>query len=225
MMAGKLNVDAIVFDFDGTLAPTNIDFAEMRRRILQHLRTWGLYQPGVEDGKYVLEIIAWGREQLSDQPANLARYCREAADILRQVELPCCQQAQPFAGVSETLDQLRAAGIKIGIITRNSRAGVGAVLDRHPLPYDVLLTRDDLAEVKPHPEHLQQALELLGVPSSRALMVGDHASDIQCGQAAGVLTCGVLTSKTTLEEFHRLGADMAFSDVPSLVAFILEHRP
>jgi len=181
MMAGILHLDAIIFDFDGTLAPTNIDFAEMRRRILEHLRAWGLYQPGVEDSKYVLELIAWAQQQLQDQPQRQQRYRQEAHQILREVELPCCQQAVPFPGVPHALTQLDQAGINIGIITRNSHEGVGAVLSRHPLPYDVLLTRDDLAEVKPDPQHLQRALQLLGIPAARALMVGDHATDIQSG--------------------------------------------
>ncbi len=223
-MPEEMTVDAIVFDFDGTLVPTNIDFALMRHRILEHIRHWGLYQPGVEDGKYVLELIAWAQQRLADRPQRLHDYRRETQDILREVELPCCQQAQPFAGVPEALARLREAGIGVGIITRNSREGVNAVLARHPLFYEVLLTRDDLAEVKPHAEHLRRALQALTASPRRALMVGDHATDIQCGQAAGVRTCGVLTSKTTLPEFHRLGADWAFADVPSLVDFILERR-
>lgn len=223
-MAGKVHVAAVVFDFDGTLVATNIDFAEMRRRILKHLRQWGLYQPGIEDGRYVLEIIAWARQRLQAEPQRLERYCRETADILRQLELPCCQGADPFPGVPKALRQLGGAGIKTGIITRNSWEGVNAVLCRHPLPHDVLVTRDDLAEVKPHPLHLQRALQALATPPTEALMVGDHATDIHCGQAAGVRTCGVLTARTTLQEFHDLGADYAFPDVPSLVAFILEHQ-
>ena len=220
----RLKVDAIVFDFDGTLVPTNIDFALMRRRILGHMRRWGLYQPGVEDGKYVLELIAWADQRLRDQPQRLQDYRQETHDILREVELPCCQRAQPFVGVPEALVRLREVGIKVGIITRNSREGIKAVLSRHPLPHQALLTRDDLAEVKPNPLHLKRALEALAASPTQALMVGDHATDIQCGQAAGVRTCGVLTSQTTLQEFHRLGADWAFADVPSLVTFILENR-
>ena len=214
-------MQAIAFDFDGTLVPTNIDFAEMRRRILQHLNDWGLYQPGVEDDKYVLELIASAKQRLQGQPRKSEQYRQETTEILREVELPCCQRAQPFPGVPEALRELREAGIKIGIITRNSREGVNAVLSRHPLPHDVLLTRDDLSRVKPDPTHLHRALEVLRIAPTQALMVGDHATDIQCGQAAGVRTCGVLTAQTTPEEFHEMGADFAFSDVPSLVAFIL----
>ncbi len=213
-----------MFDFDGTLVHTDIDFATMREAIVEHLRQWGLAEPDVEESRYVLEIIAWSEEQLQHDPSRQQQYRKEAKRILHAVELPHCQRAEPFPGVPEALQRLRAAGRKIGIITRNSREGVAAVLCRHPLPYDVLITRDDLSNVKPHQEHLEQALTALGVAASRALMVGDHATDIQCGQAAGVRACGVLTARTTLEQFHELGADLAFRDVPTLVEALLDER-
>ena len=223
-MAQLDSLAAVVFDFDGTLVHTDINFAEMRRRIVEHLRASDLHEPGGEDSRYVLEIIAGAEQRLQDQPERQQRYQEEARQILRDVELPSCQSAAPFAGVPESLGRLRTAGLKIGIITRNSHDGVRAVLSRYPLPYDALLTRDDLRNVKPHKEHLKRVLAELAVPPEQALMVGDHPTDIQCGQAAGVRTCGLLTAKTTLQEFHDLGADFAFRDVPSLVEFILDHK-
>ena len=213
-----------MFDFDGTLVHTDIDFAAMREAIVAHLRQWDLEEPDAEEGRYVLEIIAWNVEQLQHDPSRQQQYREEAKRILHAVELPRCQRAEPFPGVPDALQRLRAAGRKIGVITRNSREGVAAVLCRHPLSYDVLITRDDLSNVKPHQEHLEQALTALGVAASRALMVGDHATDIQCGQAAGVRACGVLTAKTTLAQFHELGADFAFRDVPTLVAALLDEE-
>jgi len=222
--AGLCDIEAVVFDFDGTLVHTDIDFAAMRAAIVEHLHQWGLGKPGVEEGRYVLELIAWAEERLQDDLSRQRQYHQEARKILHEVELPHCQRAEPFPGVPGALQRLRAASRKIGIITRNSREGVAAVLCRHPLPYEVLITRDDLSNVKPHPEHLEQALAALGVAASRALMVGDHVTDIQCGQAAGVRACGVLTARTTLEQFHELGADFAFRDVPTLVEALLDER-
>jgi len=223
-MAGLSDIEAVVFDFDGTLVHTDIDFDAIREAIVEHLCKWGLWEPGVEEDRYILELVAWAEERLQDDPDRQQQYREEAKRILHEVELPYCRRADPFPGVPEALQQLRAAGRKIGIITRNSREGVAAVLCRHPLPYEVLITRDDLSNIKPHPEHLNQALTALGVAASQALMVGDHPTDIQCGQAAGVRTCGVLTARTALEQFHELGADFAFADVPALVKALLDEE-
>ena len=84
--------------------------------------------------------------------------------------------------------------------------------------------REPLLIGKPSPEAGRLIAQHAGVRPDEALMVGDHATDIQAGQAAGLRTCGVLTAQTTLQEFHDLGADMAFADVPQLVAALLDDK-
>jgi phosphoglycolate phosphatase len=104
----------------------------------------------------------------------------------------------------------------VGIITRNCRVGVASVLERHPMHHEVLLTRDDVERVKPDPAHLHEALEALGVSPEAALMVGDHVTDIEVGHAAGTWTAGVLTAKTTREQFEEAGAHLILNSAADL---------
>ena len=61
---------------------------------------------------------------------------------------------------------------------------------------------------KPSPVMVEAALAGLGVPASRALMVGDRlATDIAMGRAAGMPTALVLTGDSTLEELAALPAE------------------
>ena len=205
---------AVVFDFDGTLAETKIDFAEMRRRTVEHICAWGLWEEGLEEGRYVLEMIEHTAGKLAGERRE--RYSAEAAQILEDVEMLTCPLAHPFPGTAEALDRLRGCGLRVGIITRNCRRAVGSVLDRHHLHHEVLLTRDDVARVKPDPAHLLGALAVLGVAPGEALMVGDHPTDIQCGKAAGAFTCGVLTDRTSRQELLGAGADLVHADVAEL---------
>lgn len=218
----RTRIRAVIFDFDGTLAETNIDFAQMRRRTEEHIRAWGLWEEDLATGRWVLEMIDHVAARLAPDPARQQRYLAEAAQILEQVEMLTCPQARLFPGVAETLACLAGQGRKLGIITRNCRRAVDAVLNRHPLPHQVLLTRDDVPTVKPDPAHLDAALHALGVPASRALMVGDHISDVQCGKAAGAFTCGVLTTTTTPQDFAAAGADLILPDVAALGRLLCE---
>jgi len=213
-------IHAVVFDFDGTLAETNLDFALMRARVIEVAERWQVYQEG-EGRRYILEIIDDVLALLPDQESRSAFY-REAEQAMQEVELATCLTAEPFPGVPEALSRLQACGFRVGIITRNCTAGVRAVTERHHLPHEVLLTREDVARVKPAPDHLEQALSALGVPPARALMVGDHPTDIECGQAAGTFTAGVLTAKTTREEFEQMGADLVAESVPVLAEVLCD---
>ncbi|GAI94247.1 unnamed protein product, partial [marine sediment metagenome] len=179
-------IQAVVFDFDGTLAQTNINFGLMRDKVIEVATRWDVYRESAQQ-RYVLEIIDEARDILPDERSR-AQFSREAEAAMQMVELVACSSAEPFEGVPEALGRLSECGYRIGIITRNCAGGVRAVMERHHIPHEVLLTRDDVENVKPAPDHLQQALAVLAVPAQRALMVGDHPTDIECGQAAGAYT-------------------------------------
>ena len=221
-MLPREQLQALVFDFDGTLIASRIDFALMRERVLEQVRAWGL-DPIPRAEALVLEVVAWAQEQLAVRsPERAAAYRREAEEVLWEVERPACEVAAPFPGVPEALQRARETGLALGVITRNSYRGVSAVLDRHPLPLSVIITRDDLAEVKPHPRHLLVALEQLGCPPERALLVGDHPTDLQCAQAAGVRGAAVLTTGGDPETFRALGAEAIYPDAATLLRDLLE---
>jgi phosphoglycolate phosphatase len=216
---------AVLFDFDGTLAHTKINFARMRDLTVEHIRQWGLFEEGCDEGRFILEVIDWAKAKLADRPEDQARYAEEAKLILEQVELETCATAEPFPGVQEALHRLKACGYRVGIITRNCRVGVKSVLDRFHLEHEVLLTRDDLVQVKPDPEHMLMALRMLGIEPQRAALVGDHTTDIQCALAAGGIGIGVLTDRTTREQLQEAGAAVVLDDVPAVAALLCDSRP
>jgi phosphoglycolate phosphatase len=217
-----LNIDirAVIFDFDSTLAETHIDFGEMRRRIVEHLERWAVWTESEGDTRWVLELVDHGAARLP-LPADRERFLAEAEAHLQDVEVAGCTDARVYPGTLEALAALHARDIRIGIVTRNCRRCVEPVLRHHRLPHDVLLTRDDAPHVKPDPRHLTAALEILGVAPEHTLMVGDHPTDVECGLAAGALTAGVLTGKTTREEFGASGAHMVGADVAEVVRRVL----
>jgi phosphoglycolate phosphatase len=139
------------------------------------------------------------------EDSDRERFREEAATAMREVELVFTSVASPYPGVPETLERLRACGRRVGIVTRNCRAGVASVFERHPMHHEVLLTRDDVERVKPDPAHLREALEKLEVGPDEALMVGDH------------ITAGVLTAKTTREQFEEIGAHLILDSVADLI--------
>lgn len=214
-------VRAVVFDFDGTLADTRIDFGLMRRRTSELIEAWGLWEDRLEDGHFVLEMIRYAADKLSADRLR-EQFEAEAAQMLIDVEMLSCETAAPFPGTAEALDALSQRGFRLGIVTRNCRTAVSCVLSRHHLACDVLLTRDDVKRVKPEKEHLLEALALLEVEPRGAIMVGDHRTDIECGRAAGTWTCGVLTDRTTEAEHLAVGAHMVVPTVPDLARLLCD---
>jgi phosphoglycolate phosphatase len=217
-------VRAIIFDFDGTLAETNIDFGKMRQRTYALIQRWGLWDEGMGDNRYVLEVIAAARAKLDGDQPPAAEFQRQADQVLLDVEMETVATSAPYPGVPEALAELGAMGYRLGIITRNCRDCLEHFLARHPLPNEVLLTRDDIVEVKPDPRHLLAALARLAVEPPETVMVGDHRSDIECALAAGSRGVGVYLTGATAEHFAALGAVASYPDVPAFVADLREAR-
>ncbi|MGC8861623.1 MAG: HAD family hydrolase [Armatimonadota bacterium] len=93
-----------------------------------------------------------------------------------------------FPGTVELLDELKQDGYRLGLVTSKSTRGAERVLLSTGVRnyFEVVVTADDVANHKPHPEPLLRALKLLGVGSREALFVGDSLFDVQAAREAGV---------------------------------------
>ncbi|NLO73684.1 MAG: HAD-IA family hydrolase [candidate division WS1 bacterium] len=222
-MLTREDLEALVFDLDGTLVDSRIDFALMRERILEYLEARGMDTTSVA-GHMVLEMIAWGRRQLPAEDHE--QYRVETRRILHEVEHPHAASADLFPGVQEALEAAQQAGLRLGIITRSSQPYTDLLLARHPLPLSVVVTRDhvETAHLKPRPEQLWLALRQLGAAPARGLMVGDHPTDIQCGRAAGTRVAGVLSGSGDEQCLRDAGAELVARDVAEVVWSILDGK-
>jgi phosphoglycolate phosphatase len=85
----------------------------------------------------------------------------------------------------------------------------------------VLLTREDVTHVKPHPEQLLKALAAVGSGSDTAAMVGDHPMDMEAAHRAGALAIGVLSGHSTEQALRDAGAALIYADVIALADDLL----
>jgi phosphoglycolate phosphatase len=210
-------LDAIVFDLDGTLVELTIDFGQMRAEVIEIVERHAVAVDAHRQGLFTLELIADVTAELNwRSPQQAARFAAEAHAAIEAIEVEAAQRADLFPGVPELLTWLWDRGLELGIITRNCRAAAGKVLESLSPLVGVVLTRDDVPAVKPDPLHLRRALETLGVPGERALMVGDHPLDVVTGRAVGAFTAGVLRPGETPDRYAAVAPDLVLASVLEL---------
>lgn len=124
-----------------------------------------------------------------------------------------------FPGTVPTLDALRGAGIKTGLVSNRQFARSPAEYLGIADKFDVIIGLEDVTRPKPAPEPLLTALSRLGVGPSAALYVGDTDIDMKTAVAAGVRGVGVTTGTFNAEQHAAAGAWRAcahIDEVPAL---------
>jgi HAD superfamily hydrolase (TIGR01509 family) len=155
---------AVIFDLDGTLTRPYLDFDAIRAEI------------GIASGP-ILEAMA------RMTPAE-----RESAEtVLTRHEWDAARNGALYHGAVEVVAACRERGFPTAILTRNARAIVRYILDKHGFVFDAIRTREDGA-IKPSAEPLLSICEELGADPRGSWMVGDYLFDIMSGEAAGADT-------------------------------------
>jgi len=165
-------IKAVFFDFDGTLtSPGALDFPKIKLAI------------GCPADSPILEFI----DSLeSESEKNTARH------ILDTFEMDAAAVSRPGKGCERLLKALKDRQLKIGIISRNSLQSIAKAFENFTEigmdAFDVIISRDSPAAIKPAPDGILLAAQELGLPPHRIMMVGDYVFDLQAGHAAGTHT-------------------------------------
>jgi HAD superfamily hydrolase (TIGR01509 family) len=159
------SVRGVIFDLDGTLVDSGLDFDLMRREMR------------LPPGLALLEAI----DQLDDARAA------ECRDILARHEWAGADRAHLLPGVSEFLARLTGLGMPQAVLTRNARDVTLATLRRLDLRFDPVMTRED-APAKPDPTAIWRICELWQLEPNQVAVIGDFHFDIEAGCNAGART-------------------------------------
>jgi HAD superfamily hydrolase (TIGR01549 family) len=131
---------------------------------------------------------------------------------LCEAELLAVESATLTAGIVELLESAQDRGMRIGIVSNNSRDAILKYLERSGLAQHLAfvigrpLGKPGL--MKPEPFLLLQGLALGGSDPSEACFIGDSVSDIVAGRAVKVMTIGYANKPGKEDRLREAGADL-----------------
>lgn len=212
--------EAMLFDFDGTLAVLNLDFAEMRRQVWEFTVPWQLPMEPLERLD-ILELIAQATSWLAEHaPTQAQPFARGVRQLLEDMEVAAAHSSGLLPGIPALLRALQQARIGVGVVTRNCDAAVRVMFPHIDTYCQAFVPRDHVVQVKPHPAHLQAALGQLRTTADRAIMVGDGGMDMQAGKALGMFCVGVLSGAGSRDSLLTHGADLIVASAADLVQYL-----
>lgn len=205
------NFAAILFDFDGTLAP-NLDLPDMRRQVIELTQIQGVPEQVFAD-RYIVEVIEAAQDWLNQRETGAGdAYATNAHQLIYDIEINAAASTVPFPCVAEYLTKLQSAGVNMTVVTRNCREAVLKVFPELLTHIHVLRARDDVTHLKPDPRHLLTTLDELGHTAENAAMVGDGRLDMHCGKEAGLYCVGVESGSSDAKALYAAGADAVYEN-------------
>ena len=195
---------AAVFDLDGTLIHSLPDIAAAMNRSLAR---FGL--PTFPENDYKFKV---GNGVLKLTERAVGAHKEYFDQVLEAYKEDYAQHSQVnsrcFPGVPEMLKALSAAGLKLAVLTNKDQSDAENVLRYYypEITFSAVLGRQEGIRLKPDPQGALLLAQEMGVLPQDCWYVGDSSTDMNCGNAAGMETVGVLWGYRPREELVLSGA-------------------
>ena len=180
-----MNYDAILFDYDGTVADSIADIAFAANRAL---RLAGLPERGEAEyrsfaGSGAGVLLRRAAPAGTDGETLRALY----DDYVAYYADHANDRSRPYDGVPEMLAALKAAGLPLAVISNKPDAAVQPGVKRFFAPWLTLAVGEKPGvRRKPFPDMLEAAAAEMGVSLPRCLYVGDTEVDAATAKNAGM---------------------------------------
>lgn len=181
---------AVLFDLDGTLIASAPDLATAVNRALvdiqrepvseEQIRAW------VGNGAPRLVARALTGEEMADPDPVVWQRAMDRFNVHYAACL--ADRTTVYPGVRETLSQLTASGLGLGVVTNKPSCFTGPVLTAMGLSdfFGVTVAGDTISARKPDPAPMLYAARALGATPESTVMVGDSMTDVRAARAAGM---------------------------------------
>ncbi len=211
-------MDAVVFDWDGTLVDTLPAITRANAEVL------GAYGVHYDEAAYRAAYSPDWRA-MYHRLGVPAGQIEAAGDRWLGAYRALMGDAAAFPGVGDALARLRQAGLTMGLVTAGDRAVVEHQLETTGLGIHlpVRVCGDDMPYAKPHPAPLLQALSELGLRDrpERVIYVGDAPDDMRMARAVGTVGIGIVSILGERTDLEAAGASEVASSVASWVTAFL----
>ncbi len=213
----KPQIDAFVFDMDGTLLDTLPDLVDVTNETMDH---FGYPSHTTEEilamvGNGLRSLITQAMPQGLDSAAadECIAYWKSLYDQHGDVK------TRVYPEMIETLDELKARGKKLAVLSNKYNGGTQLMTSRYFARQMDLAVGEGPVPRKPDPTGLLYVAEKLGLPASRIAYVGDSDTDVLAAQRAGAFAIGASWGYQTLDRLEAAKPDAIINSPSGLLRF------
>lgn len=186
----------IVFDLDGTLVKTEVDFRQLKREMIAELERNGM-PPGVmtpdKTTVVILEFAKKAWDESGKPESGWAPIDAEMTRLMDAAEMRALGTLEVIPGVTDTIRRLRGMGYRLGILTRSNHTYAVEAVRMMGLEgqFDVVFGRGDTSQPKPYAEAMNESAQAMKLDLDEVFLVGDNQIDHSCAVNAKCHFVGV----------------------------------
>jgi pyrophosphatase PpaX len=203
-------IDAILFDWDGTLIDTAPrSFAAFQKTMMDlGIRLeFGLYEKIYSPNWYLMYRALQLPEHKWQEAEDLwLHYYGQGPSPLVQ-------------GAHHALVELSGRGYCLGVVTSGSKSRVLREIEALELAglFKAVVCNEDVSDKKPNPEGLEKARTLLDKRSEACCYVGDSADDVEMGRRAKMRTIGILSQYPGRQNLSDANPDFCLESITQIL--------
>lgn len=193
-------IKAVIFDLDGLLADTEIlHFKAYQKVMADHKIDLDMEQyrdHWIRQGRTIREFVK--ENNLPYDPKVLHE--QKVANYLKLVDT----DLKPMPHALETVEWITQK-YKTAVATSSYLVGAGEVLKNLSIydKFDIICTRDDVTNLKPHPDIFLLAANKLNVPPGECLVLEDAEKGIEAAYRAGMPSIAIPSEYTKDNNFAK----------------------
>ena len=188
----------IIFDLDGTLIKSTIDFVKMKQNMIRILETNDI-PSGILTPQITTVVILETSEKIwneNSKPESERVEIRKLMDkVMDQGEIEAIPLVEEIDDTAEAIKKLYDMNYRLAILTRSHHEYAVEALKKLKIDqyFEPILGRGQTPKPKPYKESLEHTAMLMDIPIENLVFIGDHHIDYQTAKNTGCDFIGVDT--------------------------------
>jgi len=225
-----MTIKALIWDLDGTLVHFKIDYLRARKISIEILKKYGVPKQLLTVKSSILENIKSSRDFFEEKgfpEEKIKEIIGEVDNEIIKIEHEAAINASIINGIDQVLEFAKVKNLKLAIFTFNTKKNAEISLKKvNILQYfNVIVGRDNITNLKPHPDHLYSICKELNVKPNEILVIGDTNRDIEAAINVGAHSIALNTKMATLskqETFKKAEVIIELEEIPTKLINIIE---
>lgn len=177
----------VIFDFDGTLANSISLAIRLYNEHADHFKVQKVSEDELPELRKMVSRVGYAKTMKS-KGVFLPRLPGMVITIAREMRHHM-SEVKPYEGIVETLQELKAQGYRLGVLTSNQEYIVREFLETHQYPlFDFIVSEKTLFGKE---KALKKIMKKFALDTRGVVYVGDEPRDVSACRKADIAVIGV----------------------------------